>query len=209
LSSFSETIHIAGKANHDVVNFFGEVSADDDAQIGNDLVSFFGLIHLGENVSVGRDMVAMFGMVHAPESVIVGRDRVAIPGVVLFFPLILLGLVVILIVSQVRAYRRRQYVHYYPFRPRRSETAIPRRPCTLNLCMRSSASPQPDMRPLRIVLPGGRGQVGLVLARHFQQQGHHVTVLTRGPYAAPWQTVHWDGQRVGPGPKPWRARTSA
>jgi hypothetical protein len=115
---FFGDIHIAGNANHDVVNFFGEVTADDDAQIGNDLVSFFGLIHLGENVSVGRDMVAMFGMVHAPESVIVGRDRVAIPGVVLFLPLILLGLVVILIVSQVRAYRRRQYVHYYPFPPR-------------------------------------------------------------------------------------------
>jgi hypothetical protein len=25
-----------------------------------------------------------------------------------------------------------------------------------------------------------------------------VTVLTRGPYAAPWQTVHWDGERIGP-----------
>ncbi len=55
-----------------------------------------------------------------------------------------------------------------------------------------------NVRPLRIVLPGGSGQVGLVLARHFQQQGHHVTVLTRGPYTAPWQTVHWDGEHVGP-----------
>ncbi len=53
-------------------------------------------------------------------------------------------------------------------------------------------------RPLRIVLPGGSGQVGQALARHFQQQGHHVTVLTRGPYAAPWQTVHWDGEQTGP-----------
>lgn len=53
-------------------------------------------------------------------------------------------------------------------------------------------------RPLRIVLPGGSGQVGQVLARYFQQQGHHVTVLTRGPYSAPWQTVHWDGENTGP-----------
>ena len=53
-------------------------------------------------------------------------------------------------------------------------------------------------RPLRIVLPGGSGQVGQALARYFQQQGHHVTVLTRGPYAAPWQTVHWDGEQTGP-----------
>ena len=53
-------------------------------------------------------------------------------------------------------------------------------------------------RPLRIVLPGGSGQVGQALARHFQERGHHVTVLTRGPYAAPWHTVHWDGHEIGP-----------
>jgi len=51
---------------------------------------------------------------------------------------------------------------------------------------------------LRIVLAGGSGQIGQLLARHFQQQGHQVTVLTRGPYAAPWQTVHWDGETAGP-----------
>jgi uncharacterized protein (TIGR01777 family) len=55
-----------------------------------------------------------------------------------------------------------------------------------------------DPRALRIVLPGGSGQVGEVLARHFQELGHHVTVLTRGPYAAQWQTVHWDGETAGP-----------
>lgn len=53
-------------------------------------------------------------------------------------------------------------------------------------------------RPLRIVLPGGSGQVGQALARFFQERGHHVTVLTRGPYTAPWQTVHWDGEQIGP-----------
>jgi len=53
-------------------------------------------------------------------------------------------------------------------------------------------------RPLRIVLPGGSGQVGRMLARFFQERGHHVTVLTRGPYTASWQTVHWDGQSLGP-----------
>lgn len=51
---------------------------------------------------------------------------------------------------------------------------------------------------LRIVIPGGSGQVGRVLAAYFQERGHLVTVLTRGPYFAPWQTVHWDGQTLGP-----------
>ncbi|HEY1647326.1 MAG TPA: TIGR01777 family oxidoreductase [Terracidiphilus sp.] len=52
-------------------------------------------------------------------------------------------------------------------------------------------------RPLRIVMPGGSGQVGRMLAQFFQERGHHVTVLTRSPYTAPWQTVHWDGTHVG------------
>jgi len=53
------------------------------------------------------------------------------------------------------------------------------------------------IRPLRIVIPGGSGQVGSALARHFQAAGHHVIVLTRSPFAAPWQTVHWDGLTEG------------
>ncbi|MGD0347045.1 MAG: TIGR01777 family oxidoreductase [Terracidiphilus sp.] len=61
----------------------------------------------------------------------------------------------------------------------------------------SDSGEQPG-RPLRIVLPGGSGQVGRMLARFFQERGHHVTVLTRGPYTASWTTVHWDGQSLGP-----------
>jgi hypothetical protein len=53
-------------------------------------------------------------------------------------------------------------------------------------------------RPLRIVMPGGSGQVGRVLAQYFQERGHHVTVLTRLPYAETWQTVRWDGENIGP-----------
>jgi uncharacterized protein len=52
-------------------------------------------------------------------------------------------------------------------------------------------------RPLRIVIPGGSGQVGRVLARYFQERGHHVTILTRGPTAEQWQNVHWDGRHPG------------
>jgi hypothetical protein len=60
-----------------------------------------------------------------------------------------------------------------------------------------TSSPFAPAHPLRIVIPGGSGQVGRVLARHFQERGHHVTILTRLPYTAPWQTVHWDGQNPG------------
>jgi len=52
-------------------------------------------------------------------------------------------------------------------------------------------------RKLRIVIPGGSGQVGTVLARHFHGQGHSVTVLSRQPVSAPWQVLPWNGRDPG------------
>jgi len=51
---------------------------------------------------------------------------------------------------------------------------------------------------MRIVIPGGTGQVGQLLARHFHANGHEVTVLSRSPHPAPWRVVTWDG--INPGP---------
>jgi len=51
---------------------------------------------------------------------------------------------------------------------------------------------------MKIVIPGGTGQVGQILARHFNQQGHAVTVLSRSPHAAPWRVIPWDGLTLGP-----------
>jgi len=50
---------------------------------------------------------------------------------------------------------------------------------------------------MKIVIPGGSGQVGTVLARGFQQSGHDVVVLSRNPSAAPWRTIAWDGETLG------------
>ena len=51
---------------------------------------------------------------------------------------------------------------------------------------------------LRIVLAGGSGSIGSMLAWFFQEHGHLVTVLTRAPYTASWPTVHWDAAHPGP-----------
>ncbi len=51
--------------------------------------------------------------------------------------------------------------------------------------------------PLRIVIPGGSGQVGTVLSRHFHGMGHDVVVLARGAQSAPWRVVPWDGSNPG------------
>jgi uncharacterized protein len=50
---------------------------------------------------------------------------------------------------------------------------------------------------MRIVLPGGSGQVGTLLARAFLADGHDVTVLSRRPSTAPWRVVPWDARSVG------------
>lgn len=51
---------------------------------------------------------------------------------------------------------------------------------------------------LRIVIPGGSGQIGQALARHFHEQGHAVTVLSRQKRSGPWRTVEWNGRDPGP-----------
>jgi hypothetical protein len=51
---------------------------------------------------------------------------------------------------------------------------------------------------MRIVIPGGAGQVGQILARHFHASNRRVTVLSRNPHPAPWRVVPWDGLTPGP-----------
>ena len=54
------------------------------------------------------------------------------------------------------------------------------------------------MKPrLRLVIPGGSGQVGNILARHFHAQGHDVVVFARRITPAPWRVVNWDGMSLG------------
>jgi uncharacterized protein len=51
---------------------------------------------------------------------------------------------------------------------------------------------------MKIVIPGGSGQVGTMLARAFQGDGHEVIVLSRSARKAPWSVVTWDAATTGP-----------
>jgi len=53
---------------------------------------------------------------------------------------------------------------------------------------------------MKIVLPGGSGQVGRVLARAFVAAGHQVVVLSRNAAASgsPARVVAWDAKSLGP-----------
>jgi len=50
---------------------------------------------------------------------------------------------------------------------------------------------------MKIVIPGGSGQVGTVLARAFHAEGHEVVVLSRRPVEKPWRVVAWDASALG------------
>lgn len=50
---------------------------------------------------------------------------------------------------------------------------------------------------MKIVIPGGTGQVGTVLARAFHKRGDEVIVLSRDAQAAPWRVVKWNAETLG------------
>jgi hypothetical protein len=51
---------------------------------------------------------------------------------------------------------------------------------------------------MKIVIPGGTGQVGTLLARAFVRDGHEVVVLTRRPHVSlRCRAVFWDGVSIG------------
>jgi uncharacterized protein len=50
---------------------------------------------------------------------------------------------------------------------------------------------------MKIVIPGGSGQVGTILARAFHTGGYDVIVLSRSPRVQPWRVVAWDGATLG------------
>src|SRR6476661_1738193 len=49
---------------------------------------------------------------------------------------------------------------------------------------------------MKIVIPGGSGQVGTILARAFHGDGHEVVVLSRTQQCS-WRVVEWDGATLG------------
>lgn len=51
---------------------------------------------------------------------------------------------------------------------------------------------------MKIVIPGGSGHVGKVLAQFLHENGHDVVVLSRRPGSGAWRFVEWDGESLGP-----------
>ena len=50
---------------------------------------------------------------------------------------------------------------------------------------------------MKIVIPGGSGQVGSLLAREFTAKGHEVVILSRGGESPVGRGLRWDGKTIG------------
>src|SRR5262249_31930064 len=50
---------------------------------------------------------------------------------------------------------------------------------------------------MKIVLPGGSGHIGTLLANALHGEGHEVVVRSRRPGRAAWRVVPWDGESLG------------
>jgi uncharacterized protein (TIGR01777 family) len=48
---------------------------------------------------------------------------------------------------------------------------------------------------MKIIIAGGSGHVGTILARAFHARGAEVVILSRKPASNPWRTVLWDGEK--------------
>jgi hypothetical protein len=71
---------------------------------------------------------------------------------------------------------------------------------TVNHGCHRSARRRREIAFVKVVIPGGSGQVGSILARALRKDGHEVVVLSRRPTPQPWRVVAWDGAADGP----WR-----
>jgi uncharacterized protein (TIGR01777 family) len=51
---------------------------------------------------------------------------------------------------------------------------------------------------MKIVIPGGTGQVGTILARCFEAEGHEIVILSRNAsIKSSWRIVEWDAETLG------------
>ena len=50
---------------------------------------------------------------------------------------------------------------------------------------------------MKIVIAGGSGHLGRIVAESFHRGGDEVVVLSRNPKAEPWAVVRWDGRTLG------------
>jgi hypothetical protein len=109
------SVDVEGKATGDIVVFFGNTHIATEAH--HDVVNFFGRVTADDNASIDHDLVAMFGTLQTGNGVTVDRDRVVQPAILFYVPLIFLTVILILIIREFRAWRRRALLRSWGYPP--------------------------------------------------------------------------------------------
>ncbi|WP_058185386.1 hypothetical protein [Terracidiphilus gabretensis] len=111
--------HISNAVHQNVVSIFSSVTAQPNASIEQNVVNIFGNVRLGDGAHVGQNIVALFGATEFAPTTIIDGNRVIMPFWIFGIPTLLIGLVIYVIVREVRERRyRRQWMASQAMGPR-------------------------------------------------------------------------------------------
>ena len=111
--------HIGSTVHQNVVSIFSSVTALPNASIDQNLVNIFGKVRLGDSTHVGQNVVAMFGSTEFAPSATIDGNRVIFPFWIFGIPAVLLGLLIYVLVRELRERRmRRAWMASQAVRPR-------------------------------------------------------------------------------------------
>jgi cytoskeletal protein CcmA (bactofilin family) len=111
LTCFGCSIRIRGHVAGDVTTFGGSVVIEDQAEVGGDVTTFAGDITLDRTASVGGDVAVFGGQLRRESQARVSGDVTTMGGrgwvvLILFAPLMMLGLFIALVVWIIQRLRR-------------------------------------------------------------------------------------------------------
>ena len=111
--------HISSTVHQNVVSIFSSVTALPNTSIDQNLVNIFGSVHLGENAHVGQNLVAIFGVTAFAPTAAIDGNRVIFPFWLFGIPALLIGLLIYVLVRELRERRyRRAWMASQAARPR-------------------------------------------------------------------------------------------
>ena len=111
--------HIGSAVHQNVVSIFSSVTAQPNASLDQNVVNIFGSLRLGDNAHVGQNIVGLFGATEFSPTAVIDGNRVIMPFWLFGIPTLLIGLVIYVIVRELRERRyRRQWMASQAMGPR-------------------------------------------------------------------------------------------
>ena len=117
--AFFSHVNVRTTVDQNVVSFFSNMNVLPGSSVDQNLVTMFGSVHVDNGAHVGQNAVTMFGSFYAADSASIDGNRVYFPFWLFGIPTLLIGLVIYVIVREVRERRyRRQWMASQAMGPR-------------------------------------------------------------------------------------------